>query len=139
MFYPFALAISAPEIIGIVCIIAMVCSLIFFIVDRKKATKQYREDIEAMEEDTSEPEPVFVEATAVAKSAEILIKGTRTVSSERCFIVTFATENGERIELEVTEEAYCRIEKGQTGLLMTVNGSFIDFGEGQDIAEQENE
>ena len=136
MFYQLALAISAPEIIGIVCIIAMVCLLISFIVDRKKSAKQYCEDIEAMEEDTSEPEPVFVEATAVAKSAEILIKGTRTVSSERCFIVTFATEGGEKIELEVTEEAYCRIEKGQTGLLMTVNGSFIDFGDGQDIDEE---
>lgn len=135
MFFPFSLVISAPEMIGIVCAIIMIACLISFAVQWIKSTKIPTEETEELSEEA--PEPVFVKARAVAKRADVEFEGARVVQSEICFIVTFQTEAYDLIELEVPEDVYLRITKDQEGMLMTVNGIFHDFGDGEEIEDKE--
>ena len=49
------------------------------------------------------------------------------------YFATFQFENDEEIEYEIGQEWYEKIEKGQTGQLVLVNGNFFSFGEGEDF------
>ena len=51
------------------------------------------------------------------------------------FIVTFLTDRGETKEFSVSEETYSRLSEHQTGMLITVDGGFFDFGDGEDVSE----
>lgn len=49
------------------------------------------------------------------------------------FYIEFLTEAGENILLAVPEENYEKIFVGQYGLLATISGMFLDFGDGEEI------
>ena len=52
------------------------------------------------------------------------------------YFVTFLLENGEEREYEVEPDTYEKMEDGQTGLLVLVNGNFFAFGDGEEIEEE---
>ena len=77
------------------------------------------------------PPAEAVDATVLSKHWEIAKNGRRT--GNVAFFITFATEDGEA-EHEVTKEMFDRLTEGDTGMLVTVEGNFFDFGDGEDIS-----
>ncbi len=43
---------------------------------------------------------------------------------------------GEELEFEIPQKLFDKISEGQSGTLVTANGNFIDFGDGEDVAEE---
>ena len=47
--------------------------------------------------------------------------------------VTFMKFDGSVVEYSVSEEIYKKCIPGTSGILVTINGLFFDFGNGEDI------
>ena len=54
------------------------------------------------------------------------------------YFVTFLSEDGEEKEYLVSQEFFYNVAEGEEGTLITVNGNFFDFGDGVDVADEEN-
>ncbi len=123
-----------PEIIF--CCIAIPAILIFFaylIIRESKYEKQKREqtaaEIDNTVGETAEAEPVAVGARVLRKE----LYGRHTVR----FGVTFLTDEGEEKDYTVSEKLYNALAVDQTGMLVTINGYFLDFGDGEDVPDEE--
>lgn len=82
------------------------------------------------------PETEFLQATL--KSKRIYEKFVGKVSVQSLvgvfeYFVTFALENGQETEYQIGQELYEKLQEGQTGMLVLVNGRFFDFGDGEEI------
>lgn len=55
------------------------------------------------------------------------------------FTVTFLTSEGETLEFDVPEETYAAIDIGTEGMLVYVDDTFYEFGEGEDVGEDADE
>ena len=99
----------------------------------KKAKKQQEAiDEEILSEPT--PEPFAEYARVVSKRMEESYGGTPKMPRYKLmFIVTFLTDGGETKEFSVSEETYGRINEHQAGMLITIDGNFFDFGDGEEI------
>ncbi len=71
-----------------------------------------------------------IHATVLQKRADIDQSGKY---HREVYAAEFLTDDGERLSLEITEEAFQRIHPQETGLLITLNGKFFDFGDGSDV------
>ena len=99
--------------------------------------QQAVEEMEQMEEeDYALPEAVAVNARVIDKRFSSDVIGTKSVKQVSSYFVTFFTENGETVEYSVPEELFLAIEKGQESTLVTVDGQFFDFGDGEDAPEE---
>lgn len=47
--------------------------------------------------------------------------------------VTFMKTDGSKVEYAVSEEIYKKCIPGTVGMLVTMNGQFYDFGDGEDV------
>ena len=70
-------------------------------------------------------------ATVVSKDWEIAKCGKHTGTV--VYYVTFLTDDGEAKEYAVSEEMYQKCTPNATGMLVTVDGNFFDFGDGEEI------
>lgn len=82
------------------------------------------------------PETEFLQATV--KSKRIYEKFVGKVSVQSLvgvfeYFVTFALENGQETEYQIGQELYEKLQEGQTGMLVLVNGRFFDFGDGEEV------
>ncbi len=66
-------------------------------------------------------------ATVVDMVCYAEMTGTKRPKSKRVFIVSFETENGEILKINVPEEMYNGFDKGQTGMLTLVDGILYSF------------
>ena len=66
-------------------------------------------------------------ATVIDVSCSTRVAGTKSVKSVEEFFVSFETENGEIIKLQVLKEMYDGFEIGQNGILKLVDGDFFGF------------
>ena len=79
----------------------------------------------------------FVRAKVLQKKINhYYYKGLNLPKNESSFVLVFETEEGETEEYPVPEELFMQTEEGQEGSLVTINGMFFDFGEGQDISDE---
>ena len=93
-----------------------------------------------LEETFNEP---VEEIPAEVVGARVMDKRTAVVSTgsvkspnhEIVFFISFLTDDGETREYRVTQEIYEKCEIYQTGDLVTYDGIFFDFGEGEEIKE----
>jgi hypothetical protein len=76
-----------------------------------------------------------VGARVISKDFENKVNGTKYVRHSSSFFVTFLTDDGEEKEFKVTRELFDRLYEDQTGTLVTVNGNFFDFGDGEELTE----
>lgn len=86
-----------------------------------------------------EPRAEFIEAKVAAKRIyeQFVHKGSaRVIVGAYRYFATFESVNGTTAEYEIGEEYYNRIQEGQTGTLVLMNGSFFDFGDGEDLEEE---
>lgn len=83
-----------------------------------------------------EPTTEYFEANVKSKRIyERFVNGVSwtTPVGQFQYFVTFALENGEEREYEVEPDTYEKVENGQTGLLVLVNGNFFAFGDGEEV------
>ena len=91
-----------------------------------------------LEDYEKEPEYLFTQAKILSKEKKAYYVGVKLPKLVEEYSIRLLTEEGEERHYRVREEVYSRIEKGQKGTLVTVNGNFFDFGDGTDITDEEN-
>ncbi len=115
-------------------ILLILLPLLFIVFAILHTRKQQRKEIQALEEKLeAEADALPFEethATLLQKCADIDSSGKYHRS---VYAAEFLTDDGERVTLEITEEAFQRIQPQETGLLITLNGKFYDFGDGSEI------
>ena len=102
----------------------------------KESERLRREKV--LEEYEKEPEYLFTQAKILSKEKKAYYVGVKLPKLVEEYSIRLLTEEGEERHYRVREEVYSRIEKGQKGTLVTVNGNFFDFGDGTDITDEEN-
>ena len=90
-------------------------------------------EMAAMPESDELPEPVLVPARVTATRIHRFYTGSRRlrIFNEE-FYVTFCVEGEQEITCTVPRETYYAINEGDCGMLLHVNGNFLDFGEGKE-------
>lgn len=82
------------------------------------------------------PEPIAYPARVVDMHAVVGNIGThKRPKTGTSFLVTFLTDDGERVEYPVPEELYVTLSMDQTGTLVILNDGFFDFGDGEEVEE----
>ena len=116
---------------AVVIPLAFVLMLIGFAVRTRKENERMTE---AMEQRISEGEEDLpfeeTNATVLQKRADIDQSGKY---HRQIYAAEFLTDDGRRVTLEISEEAFQKIQPQETGLLITLNGKFYDFGDGSDV------
>lgn len=113
-----------------------VCVL-FIIIVPFVAKKEQKDAIEQMDEEPWEiPDPELIGARVIKKRVGGAHSGGKVSKYSLHFCVIFLTDSGEELEFEIPQELFDKINEGQSGILVTVNGNFIDFGDGEDVAEE---
>ncbi len=85
-----------------------------------------------------DPTTEFFEATVKSKRIyEQFVNGVSVTIPVGRFhhFATFILENGKEIEYEISQDWYEKIEQGEVGTLVLINGNFFSFGEGEDSAQ----
>lgn len=122
---------------GVVFIVGMT---IWFSREMNKERAKHQQAVEEMEqmeeEDYTLPEPVAKTARVIDKRFSSDVIGTKSVKQVSSYFVTFFTEDGDTVEYPVPEELFLAIEKGQESTLVTIDGDFFDFGDGEDAPEE---
>ena len=102
--------------------------------------KEEKKQAEAASSEDALQEPAgtkFVRAKVLQKKINhYYYKGLNLPKNESSFVLVFETEKGETEEYPVPQEFFMQTEEGQEGTLVTINGMFFDFGEGQDISDE---
>ncbi len=96
----------------------------------KGDSKEDSSDEETLEEVYEEPEMNVIGAVVLGKQSIMWSLG-KSHSLE--FKVTFMTDNGETVEMNVPQDVYAEIYESQTGDLVTANGNFFYFGQGESV------
>ncbi len=124
-------------IILLVGIIAVFIST--FAKSSREAKSSEDESLTELDRNTEfESEPVAVRARVISKEVDGYYSGAyQTPSYHTAFTVTFLTDSGETKEFNVQKETFDRIKENQYGLLITLNGTFFDFGDGEDVTAEE--
>lgn len=100
---------------------------IMAIFQAKKRKKISPAEEEIIEDPMLESESEFIKAKVVGKRIHTQFHGVTIAKSQLWFLITFETIDGQ-IEFSVSQECFERIEEGQEGTLVLVNGNFFDFG-----------
>ena len=122
-------------------IILSVVIIVFLIRLFTKAShegKVIKEDIieELDQAAETDVEPDVIRACVISKDVGGYYSGThQTPLYHTAFTVTFLTDAGETKEFLVQKETFDRIKENQYGLLLTINGNFFDFGEGEAVSD----
>lgn len=91
-------------------------------------------------ESESDVSPEFIAKDAVAvKKTYGYGHGTRSYNFRTNFFITFKLDDGSEVEYPVTEELFQKTSENQSGTLVTVNGNFFDFGDGEDVDPENSE
>ncbi|MBR5144220.1 MAG: DUF2500 family protein [Clostridia bacterium] len=117
--------------LGAIVFVAMIVFIVFItIYDLKKNKSKYDKEKEKyIESKFSE------EAEVISTHAEIvdMVCGTgmvgsyRLPKSEKTFLIVFKKDDGEILEISVSEEYYLELSVGQTGMLTLVEGTLDSF------------
>lgn len=100
--------------------------------------KERREKNESPAETIEEPKTEFIPARVISKRiSRRNIGNLKTPKSVMVYWVTFLTDENISIEFPVSEEFFEKVSENLEGTLVTINGNFFDFGEGEDIPEIE--
>ena len=120
--------------VGLLIIIAVLAYSIKVGIREEKLRRQ-----KVLEEYEKEPEYSFVDARVISKKKttyyQTELRMPALPAQKLECIVTFLTEEGEILEFDVREEIFDKIEEKQEGTLVTVNGNFFDFGDGEEITD----
>lgn len=139
MIYVFIVAFA---ILMVLLLFAMFALPIYFIA-RPSKKERGKEGEKTEDADASQSAPTgtrFVRAKVIEKKINhYYYKGLNLpMNVSRCILV-FETEEGKTEEYPVPEDFFLKTEEGQEGTLVTINGMFFDFGEGEDLPGDEGQ
>lgn len=108
---------------------------IFVIFCAIMGVKQYKLDIakqtepknERIKPEESEYPAIMTRVTVVDQACCVKTIGIKTPKTIKEFKITFQTENGKIIRLNVPEEMYDGFDKNQTGILTLLDGQLYGF------------
>lgn len=94
-----------------------------------------QEEVDQKEEIDNRTEPLveFFDAYVKDKNFDHYVSGIQTAKSILNFIVTFETTDGKIFNFHLNQDWFEQLQIGQKGVLMTINGNFGDFGNGEEI------
>ena len=120
----------------IILIAAVLLFLIFTIVESIIGTKEGKRKnkllLSQLDEDT--PDDMHAEAASVvSRRTADKWTGGKSLRYNMELYVTFMKFDGSVAEYSVSEEIYKKCIPGTSGMLVTINGLFFDFGKGEDI------
>ena len=125
-----SLAEFISENSSLIIIVAIVLSVLAFVVAGIKYKKDHPDGIDA------ETDEMFVKPETMTESFRAIVvdmvcyaemTGTKRPKSKRVFTVSFETENGEILKINVPEEMYDGFDKGQKGILTLVDGILFGY------------
>ncbi len=127
----------------IVFLVAFGAILAFFtikiIILNIKDKKHYSDLLEQMEQPLELPEAKAVGARVILKTERIEKWGSTSSSSHRIvYEMTFDTDEREVLTFKVGPDIYYRYNELDTATLVTVNGEFFDFSDGEVIETNES-
>ncbi len=123
-----------PVVIGV---IALICYFIFQY-PKDKAKNEARKQA-FYEECEKELEYDFKPARVLSKYKNSYYVGIKLSRMVEEYWINLLIEDGTETSYQVSQEMYERIEEGQEGTLVTVNGNFFDFGDGEDVPPEMEE
>ena len=112
---------------------APLVGVIIAIIQARRQKRNPSIEEEPIEVPVCQPQSEFLDVKVVGKRIHTEFNGVRQVKSTFWFLITFETTNGDRREFSVSQEYFEKIEEGQEGTLVIVNGNFFDFGEGEEF------
>lgn len=129
----YALAVIIPLL---AVIIIVICYFKFQYPKDREMERIRRQKVE--EDYKKEPEYAFTPAKVVGARKYIYTKMDFAMPMLPLLVeeyyATFLLETGEQIEYKISEELFFTLKEGEEGTLVTVNGNFFDFGNGEEIA-----
>lgn len=129
-------SIPTNEHVDLIIIILLLVGMIAMMI---KGFVAFRKELNSIPESTNdEPlaEPEATMAKVIFKRIDKHYEGSYKMPTYvEDYYVTFLTENGVETELSVFVEAFDAITIGQEGTLVTLDGKFFDFGDGEEISE----
>ena len=92
-----------------------------------------KQELDAMAESDTLPEPELVQARVVETQIHRFYTGSRKlrIYNEE-YLVKFHLEDGTDCVYAVPKDVYYAISESDSGMLLHVNGNFLDFGEGRE-------
>lgn len=144
------LFLTAPDLLTPILIVIAVLAIGLFIgLAIRESRRQIRqnqtsapsaktEEATAADDDWIPPEPEAYPARVVDMRVLLgNVGGHKRPKTGTSFLVTFLTDEGNRVEYPVPEELYVTLSIDQTGTLVILNEGFFYFGDGEDIEETE--
>ena len=97
---------------------------------------QRRKMYEKLDDPIEESPAVAIGAVVMSKRANIQnMGGPKYPHSTLCCYATFSTDAGEMVEYSIPQEVYNSVKENNYGTLVTVEGKFFAFGDGEVINE----
>lgn len=113
-----------------ICVIAVTIFALYI----RKVVKQQKQREEEKGTPTAEVNEIKTEFKTIAVQAEVVdlscrveMVGTKTPKTVTVFTATFQTNNNEIIKVDVPQEMYDGLEKGQRGELTLAEGELYSF------------
>ena len=134
------LAMTLTWVIGGAVLLGLLiyCLVVEVPKDREKERLRREKVLEEYERQPK-PEYVFKHAKVVAMRKYVYHKTELAMpmlpQQVDEYYVTFLNEDGEEKEYLVPQEFFYTVVQDEEGMLITVNGSFFDFGDGVDVVE----
>ena len=105
-----------------------------FAVELPKSIKKERLRRQKVEKEYErEPEYEFEQAQVIERKKLVYYAGVKMPKQIVECKVVFLLERGATMTCYLREEIFDKIKDNQRGTLVTVNGNFFDFGEGEEI------
>lgn len=121
-----------PVILILVCFVGLI---VFFIVNRRIVKKDMQKQLEEFEESFVPSEPVSIGARVMEKREGIIKYGSSRTPLHRIeYRMVFLTDDGKTLDLIVPEETYHKYNEYDVSTLVTVDGEFYHFGDGEEAS-----
>lgn len=130
------LSVTAKEHFVLVFFVFLVICMFVMIIKSFVSFRKSLDDIPEQSDDKSLTKPEATTAKVISKRIDKHYEGSYKMPDfVEDYYITFLTENGVETELSVFVEVFDAITVGQEGTLVTLNGKFFDFGDGEEITE----
>lgn len=96
---------------------------VYYRIDKAKRNREIQESWDKFEE----PPITEYHVTVFDMACDAESYGYAQPALEKSFHVVFLTDDGEKLELEVDEETYLSLSKGESGMLAVLNEKFYGF------------
>ncbi|MBR4071160.1 MAG: DUF2500 family protein [Clostridia bacterium] len=100
-------------------------------------SKYQKDQYEALENEVEETESDVIGAVVLSKNMTGYWSGSaQTPHYNDCYLVTFQTDDGDKREYSVSKETFDKLYEGQASTLVTVDGEFFAFEDGEEIMDE---